>query len=134
MKSLCLLAAFSLPPAFFGCLNSPMVHTSLNGPTSAGQPLATKLTQIIERPAIANRPRLTDRANPQDRAVSAILSGDYSGRKVTASPILIAGTSSSLAWTDPCSSRRFAIGPWSPSAAWLCSVPSFSATAHCGTC
>lgn len=79
MKSLCLLAAFSLPPAFFGCLNSPMVHTSLNGPTSAGQPLATKLTQIIERPAMANRPRLTDRANPQDRAVSAILSGDYSG-------------------------------------------------------
>lgn len=79
MKSLCLLAAFSLPPAFFGCLNSPMVHTSLNGPTSAGQPLATKLIQIIERPAMANRPRLTDRANPQDRAVSAILSGDYSG-------------------------------------------------------
>jgi hypothetical protein len=46
MKCLIVVATLGLQPVF-GCLNSPMISTSLNGPTSAGHPLGGRLVEAM---------------------------------------------------------------------------------------
>lgn len=60
-----------------GCLNSPTMEKSLNGWTSDGHRLFSDLSRSMRRSAEDKQRRLSDRSNPQDAAVAAILGGDY---------------------------------------------------------
>jgi tetratricopeptide (TPR) repeat protein len=77
MKTISILAALSMHPGFFACLNSPSMVQSLNGWTSVGHNLSYHLSHAMDRAPEDKQPRLSDRADPQDAAVTAILRGDH---------------------------------------------------------
>jgi tetratricopeptide (TPR) repeat protein len=77
MKTIAVIAVFAFQPNYLGCLNSPMVSTSLNGATTLGTAMATNLTNAMLTDPLERRPKLSSRADPQDKAVVTILSGDH---------------------------------------------------------